>query len=147
MRITEAVLDVNADRPARLVAMAAHALGGLGGRAVAVLGLAFKPGTDDVRESPALAVVEQFLAAGASVRVHDPIATATARAVLGDGPDYCDDVASAILGVDAVIIVTSWPEYAGLPDLLAGRDPQPVVVDGRRMIPPASVGHYLGIGR
>jgi UDPglucose 6-dehydrogenase/GDP-mannose 6-dehydrogenase len=147
MRITEAVLDVNADRPARLVAMAANALGGLGGRAVAVLGLAFKPGTDDVRESPALAVVEQLLAAGASVRVHDPIAAATARAVLGDGPDYCDDLASAILGVDAVIIVTSWPEYAGLPDLLAGRDPQPVVVDGRRMIPPASVGHYLGIGR
>ena len=115
---------------------------------IAVLGLAFKPGTDDVRESPALPIVQRLLDAGADVSVYDPVAMETAKVALGEHqPDYAQSVRQAIEGAQSVLIMTSWPEFAALPELLAACTPQPLVVDGRRMLDPQSVEHYVGIGR
>jgi UDPglucose 6-dehydrogenase len=110
-----------------------------------VLGAAFKPGTDDVRESPTLTVVPALVTAGARVVVHDPIALEQARGVLGeDGIDYVADLSQALDGVDAVVLVTSWPEYSEVPKLLGTRDIP--VIDGRRMLATDSVTSYDGVG-
>jgi UDPglucose 6-dehydrogenase len=147
MAIAEAVLAVNAHQPTRLNDLADAALGGVRGRRVTVLGLAFKPGTDDMRESPAIPVVQGLLASGSTVRVFDPVATEAARAVLGDGPEYARDLESAVDGAEAIIVVTSWDEFHRLPELVAKVDPPPVVVDGRRMLDPDTIERYLGVGR
>ena len=110
--LLDAVLGVNAARAAALVRQAEAALGGLDGTEIAVLGLAFKPGTDDVRDSPAAALIERLLAAGATVRAYDPVAT---RA--GDGPllarvRRCESPDETLAGADAALLATAWPEFA-----------------------------------
>ena len=144
MPILRSVLDVNEAQPDVLVARLRRHLN-LAGSRIAVLGAAFKPGTDDVRESPALKVVPALRDAGAKVVVHDPIALDNFRAAIGsDGIDYTDDLAAAVADVDAAVLITSWPQYTALTGLLAGRDT--LVVDGRRMIAADEVARYDGIG-
>ncbi len=144
VRLLEVVEEVNRSRPAQLVDLVADGLGELEGRAVTVLGLAFKPDTDDVRYSPALPVVAGLVERGAVVTVHDPVA----RPTLPPGVRVADDLAGAVADAEAVILVTSWSDYAAVPKLLSGRaGPAPLVVDGRRMLDPASVDRYAGIGR
>jgi UDPglucose 6-dehydrogenase len=147
MPLLEAVIDINRGQPAKLVALLASKLGGsLAGKRVAVLGLAFKPGTDDVRESPAIPVVERLLAAGATVQSFDPVATAEARKVLGERVKYAGGLAEVLDGADGVLLVTRWPEFREVPALLAGRTPVPAFVDGRRLIDRRAVPGYAGIG-
>ena len=126
--------------------------GGLKKRTVAVWGLAFKAETDDVRDSPALVLVEALLAAGASVRVHDPEAMPTARRVLGDRVTYAEHAYDALAGADALAIVTEWleyrnPDFARMKQLLA----RPVIVDGRNLYEPDKLARlgftYDSIGR
>jgi UDPglucose 6-dehydrogenase len=144
MSLLRAVLDVNENQPAVLVERLTRNLEPAGAR-VAVLGAAFKPGTDDVRESPTLRIVPELVSLGADVVVHDPVATVNCREVLGtEGIAYTDDLDVALDGAEAVVIVTSWPHYRDLPERLDGRGP--LVVDGRRLLPPGSVQHYDGIG-
>jgi UDPglucose 6-dehydrogenase len=129
-----------------------HFDGQVKGRAVAVWGLAFKAETDDVRESPALVLVEALLAAGATVRVHDPAAVATARRQLGDRVTYAPHALDAIAGADALAIVTEWLEYRN-PDFGRMRQlmKRPLIVDGRNLYEPqrlAQLGFtYDSIGR
>lgn len=148
MRLLEAVAAVNDDQPARLVGILERELGELRGRRIAVLGLAFKPDTDDVRCSPAFLVIKLLLAAGADVIVHDPVVGAEA---LEDFPDigvtHIGDLTAAVKPADAVLLVTGWAEYRALPEMLAELDPAPLVVDGRRMLEPSAVERYSGIGR
>ena len=144
MRLLRAVVDINAAQPEVLLARLRRVIDPTD-RRITVLGAAFKPGTDDVRESPTLTVVPRLVEAGAEVVIHDPIATANCRAVLGDdGIAYTDDLAAAIAGADAIVLVTAWPEYRDLAAHLDGRDP--VVVDGRRLLDPASFPRYEAIG-
>ncbi len=124
----------------------------LRGRAVAVWGLAFKAETDDVRESPALALVELLLKDGATVRVHDPAALASARRVLGDRVTYAEHAYDALAGADALAIVTEWLEYRN-PDFARIRQllRRPLIVDGRNLYEPdrlARLGFtYDSLGR
>ncbi|WP_052667089.1 UDP-glucose dehydrogenase family protein [Nitriliruptor alkaliphilus] len=144
MPLLRSVLAVNTAQPGVLVDRLRRHLDPRGAR-VAVLGAAFKAGTDDVRESPALAVISLLRDAGAEVVVHDPVALVHAEAALGsDGISFVDDLATAIDGADAIILVTAWPEYAALPELLAGRST--LLVDGRRMLTPDAFPRYDGIG-
>lgn len=144
MGLLRSVLEVNANQPRVLIERLRKHLDPAG-RQIAVLGAAFKPGTDDVRESPTLSIVPELVAQGATVIVHDPVATTNCQAVLGDaGISYTDDLDAALAGSDAILIVTSWPEYRQVPALLDGRDP--IVVDGRRMLARDSVARYDGIG-
>jgi UDPglucose 6-dehydrogenase len=147
MRLLQAVIDTNVGQPARLVALARAGLGTLDGKRVSVLGLAFKPDTDDVRESPAFPIIDQLLSEGALVTAHDPIAMPGARQrINGHKVVFAEDLEQAVEAADAVLIVTRWDRFDSLPRILALRDKQPLVVDGRRMLAPGSVANYAGIG-
>lgn len=129
-----------------------HFEGKLRGKTIAVWGLAFKAETDDVRESPALVLVEMLLAAGARVQVHDPAARETARHYLGDRVTYAARSYDALEGADALAIVTEWLEYR-TPDFERVKQllRRPLIVDGRNIYDPARMGRhgftYDSIGR
>jgi UDPglucose 6-dehydrogenase/GDP-mannose 6-dehydrogenase len=147
MRVLEAVEETNAHQPERMIQLLGKHFPDLAGVRVAVLGLAFKPGTDDMRESPAIPIVRGLLARGAVVRAYDPVATESAqRALEGTPLDYCRTLEDALDGADAVMLVTRWEEFQRVPDLLASRAPQPVVVDGRRVLDRTRLARYEGIG-
>lgn len=147
MRVLEAVMNVNKCQPSKVLALAAKHFSDFAGVRIAVLGLAFKPGTDDIRESPALPVIQELLDRRADVVVYDPIAGAEAERHFGAGV-LCraDSLEAALAGVEAVILITRWRDFERIPELIAGRDPQPVVIDGRRLIPRSRVPRYEGIG-
>jgi UDPglucose 6-dehydrogenase/GDP-mannose 6-dehydrogenase len=146
LELLAAVERVNERRADELASLVERELGGLAGARVSVLGLAFKPDTDDVRKSPAFPVVERLLGAGAEVRVYDPVATDAFLAAYGSpGPEPVATLAEA-LDADALVIVTRWSEFGEIPALLAGRPSPPVVIDGRRMLDRDAVERYAGIG-
>ncbi len=129
-----------------------HFDGKLAGTAVAVWGLAFKAETDDVRESPALVLVEALLSAGATVRVHDPAAVESARRHLGDRVTYAAHAYEAVDGAAALVIVTEWLEYRN-PDFdrIKRLLVRPLIVDGRNLYDPVRLTRlgftYDSIGR
>jgi len=129
-----------------------HFQGDLQGKTVAIWGLAFKPRTDDIREAPALVLIDALLAAGASVRVHDPVAIDNVRAIYGDRLAYCDRPYGALEQADALAIVTEWNEFRN-PDfeVMLRLLRHPVIFDGRNILDPdrmAALGFtYQGIGR
>lgn len=146
-RILSAVLETNQKQPAELLSLLRKHRPVLEGAKIAVLGLAFKPGTDDIRESPALRLIPVLTREGAQVTAYDPIATAPMQAVLGhDRLRYAMTLAEAIEGADAIVVLTAWPEFQALPDLLDRLPSPPVVVDGRRVLDPRRVRRYEGIG-
>jgi UDPglucose 6-dehydrogenase len=135
LKLMQAVDAVNDDQKQVLFKKVwTHFSGSLTGKTIALWGLAFKPRTDDIREAPALALIDSLLEAGAKVRVHDPEAMANVRAVYGDRLYYADRPYGALEGADALVLVTEWPEFRN-PDfevmkrLLAGR----VLFDGRNL--------------
>jgi len=147
MQLLESVLSINADQPELMVDLLRESVPELRGVEVAVLGLAFKPGTDDIRESPALSIVDSLLRAGASLRLYDPIVGA-GDFPLPDGASarHADSLVEALQGVRAALLVTRWPEFDAVPALISALDEPPLLVDGRRMLAPDSVPHYAGIG-
>ena len=139
-RMLDAVLDINADQPLRMVALLEKELS-LAGKTVAVLGLAFKPGTDDLRESPALPLVAELRKKGAKVLVHDPIAMPHAK----KRPEFRDvvfaeDWAEALRKSDACCLVTAWPEYRNIqPTNFQKLMTRALVIDGRGVFEPAAM--------
>jgi UDPglucose 6-dehydrogenase/GDP-mannose 6-dehydrogenase len=142
----ESVLAINARQPHKLTAILKKHLDDLRGVKVAVLGLAFKPGTDDVRESPAIPVVNDLIEAGAIVRAYDPIAMENARKVLGDRLTYATSLPEVLEGAGAVVLVTRWEEFRQVPKLINKMQNPPLFVDGRRMIAKDAVKRYAAIG-
>ncbi len=152
-RMMEAVDAVNeAQKDVLFKKIHKHFGGALRDKTIAVWGLAFKPRTDDIREAPALVLVEALLAAGAHVRVHDPEAIGNVRQLYGDRIVYCDRPYGALEQADALAVATEWNEFRN-PDFEVMRRlmRQPVVFDGRNVYDPtrmASLGFtYHGIGR
>ena len=114
-RIVEAVIEVNEAQKARMVDKIRTALGGSeNGRTLAVLGLAFKPETDDMRDAPALSILPKLIDNGAAIQAHDPQAMDEARALLPDSVLYFDDIYAALSGADAVVLMTEWNAYRGM---------------------------------
>ena len=147
MRLLDAVTRTNDRQPAELVRLLRERIPSLADLEVAVLGLDFKPGTDDMRESPAIPIIHELLAEGAFVRAYDPAARDQARAHFAGGRiRVVDTLNEALTDVEAVLLVTGWPEFQRLPEHLAARDEAPLVVDGRRMFDPTSLPRYEGIG-
>lgn len=147
MRLLESVLAVNAERPARMLELIRSGLPDLDGKRIAVLGLSFRPDTNDMRESPAIPIIKQLVGAGARVVAFDPQAIGEARHVLGDvALEYAANLRECVNGADAVVLVTRWNEFRELPAVLEALGQQPLVVDGRRLLDPSSVRHYVGIG-
>ncbi len=134
-QIVETVIAANESIKARSIDKVRAVLGGeLAGKTVGLLGLSFKPETDDMRESPAIPLAEALLAAGAAVRAFDPAAMENARSALPDGITYCEDSYQAAEGADALVIVTEWNQFRSL-DLERLRElvASPVVVDLRNV--------------
>jgi len=151
-RIVEAVVEVNAAQRARMVRKIRRAVGGdEGGKTIAVLGLAFKPETDDLREAPALTILPALLERGAAIRAHDPQAMREAEAHL-PGVVLCATPYEACAGADAAVLLTEWNEYRAL-DLAAIKASMriPVLVDLRNVYDPAALREigfaYHGVGR
>ena len=145
MPLLEAVARINDRQPGQLVNLLRRELGTLQGRRITVLGLAFKPDTDDVRYSPAYPTIRLLIGAGAEVTVHDPVVAADQLQGVGDVA-CVGDLADAVKNADAIVITTRWDDYRRLPELIARLDPPPLVMDGRRMLEKASVPRYAGIG-
>jgi UDPglucose 6-dehydrogenase len=153
MSVLQAVEDANARQKRRLFEKLQHALGGdVEGTRIAVWGLSFKPQTDDMRESPALTLIDQLLNARAHVVAHDPVAIDEARRRLGDRVEFVETNYAALEGADALVIVTDWNEYRH-PDLkrIKSTLKRPIVVDGRNLYDPPKMRAlgftYLSIGR
>jgi UDPglucose 6-dehydrogenase len=152
-RILDAVHEVNELQKTVLIEkIDAHFQGRLKGKTIAVWGLAFKAGTDDVREAPALVLIDRLLAAGARLQVHDPEAMENVRRLYGDRLVYCSKRDDALQGADALAIMTDWKEFVH-PDFerMRKRMRSPVIFDGRNLFNPASVQKagftYYSIGR
>jgi UDPglucose 6-dehydrogenase len=152
-RILEASLAVNRMQRTVVIQKLQEKLYILKGRTIALLGLAFKPNTDDLRDAPSLQIAEKLIQLGVRVRAYDPVAMDVCRE---QNPDlrivYCNDALSAAEQADALVIVTEWPEFATL-DLveLARRMNNAVLIDGRNLLSPelarAAGFEYAGIGR
>jgi len=152
MRIVEAVTTVNDARKERMAEKITAACGGsIDGKAIAVLGLTFKPNTDDMREAPSLNIIAGLKKGGASVRVFDPEGMDEAKTML-DGVDWCSDSYDAVTGVDAVAIVTEWNEFRALDlDRIKSLMKVPVMVDLRNIYNPKELAEagfqYTCVGR
>ncbi|MCI0453100.1 MAG: UDP-glucose/GDP-mannose dehydrogenase family protein [Candidatus Latescibacteria bacterium] len=147
MRVLRSALEVNRARPDRVIEGLKRHLPSLRGVPVTVLGLAFKPDTDDVRESPAFPIIDRLLAEGATVTAYDPVATDSAqRALAGKPVHYAGSLEGALAQADVVVLVTRWREFAAVPELLRTLGRAPLVFDGRRMLDKNAISRYEGIG-
>jgi UDPglucose 6-dehydrogenase/GDP-mannose 6-dehydrogenase len=146
MALLDAVLRINRQQPARVLDLLGKHFADLSGKRVSILGLAFRPDTDDMRESPAIPIVRDLLARGARVRGYDPIANGEARKTFGDSLPLCGSLEEALRDCDAAVLVTRWSEFEAVPELVARMNPQPVFIDGRRMLDKHKFARYEGIG-
>ena len=152
-RIVESVIEVNEAQKARMIGKIRHALGGeLSGKKLAVLGLTFKPETDDMRDAPSLFILPKLIESGAVICAHDPKGMDEARKYLPGIVSYADDIYKTFVGADAVILLTEWNVYRGLDlkqlqNLMRGK----VFIDLRNVYEPermAAAGFdYISVGR
>jgi UDPglucose 6-dehydrogenase len=150
-QLLTAVIEVNELQKRRVVQKLEAHLGGLRGKTIALLGLAFKPQTNDMREAPSLVLAPRLLTEGAVVRAWDPVALEEARTVLG-GVDFVESLFEAVEAADAAVIVTEWPQLRDLASAEVREAMRtPLIVDGRNLLDPADVRAagfvYEGIGR
>ena len=149
--LLHAVMDINRDQRMLVIDLLREALEELPGRVVGLLGLAFKPNTDDMRDAPSVDIARVLLAAGAELRAYDPAAMERSRVLLPD-VDYRKDAYEVAAGADALVLVTEWNEFRQL-DLARVKQlmRRPVIVDGRNIYDPAAMKDlgftYRGIGR
>jgi UDPglucose 6-dehydrogenase len=134
MQLVETTIAVNEDRKQRMIEKIRDCLGGdVQGQKIAVLGISFKPNTDDIREAPALSIIPALQADGAEIRAHDPVAMAVAKEAL-PGVTWCEDAFDAVSNADAVIILTEWNAYRGLDvHRLARAMRKPLMIDLRNI--------------
>jgi UDPglucose 6-dehydrogenase len=150
-QLLRAVIEINRDQRRRVVQTLRDILGTLHGKTVGVLGLAFKPNTDDMREAPAVEIIHLLQNEGALVKAYDPVAVGRAREIMPE-VTYCDDAYEAAKGSDALVVVTDWNEFKHL-DMarIRGSMAQPVLVDGRNIYEPTKMQGFgfvfRGIGR
>jgi UDPglucose 6-dehydrogenase len=148
-QLLSAVIEVNELQKRRVIGKLKRHLGPLGGRTVALLGLAFKPNTDDMREAPSIVLAARLLAEGAEVRAWDPVADGSK---LPRGIEVVDSVLGAVRGADAAVVVTEWDELRGLASAeVRAAMRNPLIIDGRNLLEPDAVRRagfaYEAIGR
>ena len=146
-RLLRSVAEVNREQPRKLMQLLRKYNGSLKNSIVAVLGLAFKPDTDDVRGSPAIPVIRSLLRRGACIRAYDPRAQKNARKILGtNGVLYPQNLEEALIGADTVILITPWEEFRELHVLIKKLKSSPLIIDGRRMLDKSKYKRYIGVG-
>jgi UDPglucose 6-dehydrogenase len=150
-RIVDAVIEVNQNQSEQMMIKIRKLVDSLNGKTIAVLGLAFKPETDDMREAPAVGIIKNLIEEGAKVRAYDPVAKAEAMKILPDIV-YADDEYAAVTGVDALVFVTEWNQFRAL-DMARIRDlmKSPKIADLRNIYEPEDMREmgfeYVGVGR
>jgi UDPglucose 6-dehydrogenase len=146
-----AVIEINRDQRRRVVQSLRELLGTLHGKTVGVLGLAFKPNTDDMREAPAVEIIHLLRNEGSFVKAFDPVAVPRAKELVPE-ITYCDDAYEVAEGSDALVVVTDWNEFKHL-DMGRIKESmaEPVLIDGRNIYEPGRMQQlgfvYRGIGR
>ena len=140
-RIVEAVIEVNEAQKARMIKKIRSALGGNeSGKTIAVLGLTFKPETDDMRDAPSLAILPKLIENGCKVNAHDPQGIDEAKSLLPSTVQYYDDIYTALNGADAVVLMTEWNMYRNLDmDVIKEKLNQPVFIDLRNVYEPETM--------
>ena len=151
-KIARSVIEVNITQKDRMITKIEHALRGAGGKTIGILGLSFKPNTNDIRESPAVHIIEGLLDIGANIRVYDPVAMDDTKSVLGQRVTYCSDAYDAAANADAIILVTEWNQFRNLQlERLKGLLKHPVFIDLRNVYEPdrmrKSGFDYYSVGR
>jgi UDPglucose 6-dehydrogenase len=151
-RLLDEVIRINDEQRQRFVRKVREALWTLRCKRLAVLGLAFKGGTDDIRESPAILVIQSLLQEGCRMAAYDPAAMARAREVLGESVDFATSAYEAAQGADALLILTEWEEFGQLDLERLHRDLKyPIVIDGRNLYAPQRMAQhgfsYYSVGR
>jgi UDPglucose 6-dehydrogenase len=152
-QLLKAVMDINQDQRKLVVGKLTELLGDLNGKTICLLGLAFKPNTDDMRDAPSRDLVKMIEARGGRVKAFDPVATAVAKTVPGmQKVEYCADAYKAAAGADAVIVVTEWNEFKNLNMATIKESMRtPILIDGRNIYDPEEIAEigftYRGIGR
>jgi UDPglucose 6-dehydrogenase/GDP-mannose 6-dehydrogenase len=147
MQLLEAVLRINEQQPRRMLQLIKKHFPALRGVRVAILGLAFRPDTNDMRESPAIPIIRLLLQEGAVIQAYDPAAAQEATQIFAnDEVRVAPSLRDVLRGAEVVVLVTRWDEFQQLPALLQSMASPPLVVDGRRMLAKQAFAHYEGIG-
>ena len=147
MAMLDSIISVNDKQPNQIIDLLEGYFINLAGVKISILGFAFKPGTDDIRESPSLPITSSLIEKKAKLTGFDPIAEKEAKSFFGNhGIIFKDSLLEAVSGADAIVIVTNWPEFEAIPLILSDLKETPFLVDGRRMLDKESVLNYSGIG-
>src|SRR5712692_8220353 len=151
-RLLDEVIRINEDQRQRFLKKVRSVLWTLRGKRLGVLGLAFKGGTDEIRESPAILLVQALLQEGCQIAAYDPAAMDRAREVLNSKTEFVSDPYEAARGADALLILTEWEEFAALDlDRLLQQLKYPIVIDGRNLYEPDAMAArgftYYSVGR
>ncbi len=149
--LLNSVLEVNKNQPLKLIELAKELLGNLNDKNITVLGLSFKPNTDDMREAPSIKIISTLLSEKAKVAVYDPAAMDNAKKIFGKKIKYAPNILEAVKNADCLLIVTEWDEFKNLPlPEIKGLMRNRFIVDGRRILDPDTVKRkgfkYKGIG-
>lgn len=147
MDLLNAVLSINERQPQQVIRILKKQFPSLQGVRITILGLAFRPDTNDMRESPAIPIIRALLHEGARVKGYDPVAADEARKLFSPQElELTETLSEGLTQADAIVLVTRWDEFRKVPELLKEVIPQPLFVDGRRLLDRASVSRYEGIG-
>ncbi len=146
LNLLQSVLDINKGQIDEIMCLIRRHFASLRDVPVTILGIAFKPDTDDVRESPAFPIIRKLKIEGARLTAYDPVARPNGHKDLM-GVDLAESLPEAVANAQVVILVTRWTEFSQLAGLLKELGRRPLVVDGRRILDPEAFAHYEGIGR
>lgn len=151
-KIVREVIQVNNSQRDRMIEKIDHALRGIEGKTIGILGLSFKPNTNDIRESPALDIIQGLISRGAVVKVFDPAAMADSREVLGGTVTYCNDAYDTASSTDAIVLVTEWNQFRNLGlERLKELMKHPIFIDLRNVYDPERMRKngfdYYSVGR
>jgi len=146
-RLLQSVIEINSNQPNRLIHLLRRHYQYFNDLTVSVLGIAFKPGTDDVRESPSIEVIKALLLMVKCIKIYDPLVQEYSKKLFNTNKIvYSESLKSAIDGVDVIIIITRWDEFSNIPDILNAENQHPLIIDGRRLLDKNTYAFYEGIG-
>ena len=144
LTLLEEVENINKTQPLKAIQFCKELLGNLKGKHIAILGLAFKPDTDDMREARAIPIINQLIKEGAKVTAYDPVATPTAKTIFKDKIEYANSTIECLKNAECCILVTEWDEFKKLtPEDFIQNMKQPVLIDGRRIYNPEEFSKKL----
>jgi len=147
MDLLESVMKINRKQPNEMISRLLKNYPNINGMKISILGLSFKPGTADMRESPAIFIVKEIIRLGGKVHAYDPVAEVEARKIFGiNNISYYDSVENAIQDAEVIMVLTSWPDILNLHKIMRILEINPLVVDGRRILSKDDFERYEGIG-